>query len=364
MAISHAFSNTQANATGTLTVWNGGSTVSVAATDVVRPQDWNSAHNQFYTLSGNTSNASTASGTNVVLQGAGGVTLAGSTGTIVVSGAYNSAQFTNSTANATQPIVWAGNSNGSGNVTMGLTGSTVTMSAAGGGGAGIVMSDYSPIPEGNNTSFSSFGQNTLHFQPFTPPTAISMSAVQLSVSLSSATSSISHSVGETIQYGVYGRGSGASTSQFSSMASSSFIIQASFSSNLSGGMTVGNAATSFTSSSAGTVFGSVLSGQKEMLLPFSTSFAGGNDYLLGILCSTTSTGNTGALRASFLVKTNRTNASYGVLANTTVGITNASVTNNHNIVIQGTTTGAFPATIAQSNLSILSGNQVYFCMEM
>lgn len=87
MAIQHAFSNAQSNATGTLTVWNGGSTASVAATDVVRPQDWNSAHNQLYTLSGNTSNASTASGSNVVFQGAGGVTLAGSNDTIIISGA-------------------------------------------------------------------------------------------------------------------------------------------------------------------------------------------------------------------------------------------------------------------------------------
>ena len=50
---------------------------------------------------------------------------------------YNSAQFTNATANSTQPIVWAGNSNGSGNVTMGITGSTVTMSAPSGGGGGV-----------------------------------------------------------------------------------------------------------------------------------------------------------------------------------------------------------------------------------
>jgi hypothetical protein len=49
---------------------------------------------------------------------------------------YNSAQFTNSTANSTMPLVWAGNSAGSGNVTIGLTGSTITMSAPSGGGAG------------------------------------------------------------------------------------------------------------------------------------------------------------------------------------------------------------------------------------
>ena len=44
---------------------------------------------------------------------------------------YNAAQFTNSTANSTQNIVWAGNSNGSGNITFGITGSTVTASHAG-----------------------------------------------------------------------------------------------------------------------------------------------------------------------------------------------------------------------------------------
>ena len=85
MTISHVFSNAQADATGTLTVWNGATTASVAATDVVRPSNWNSAHNQYYTLSGNTNGASTASGTNVVLQGMGNVTLVGSTGTIGIS---------------------------------------------------------------------------------------------------------------------------------------------------------------------------------------------------------------------------------------------------------------------------------------
>lgn len=93
MAVSHVKSNTVADWTGTVTVGNStGGTQTIAATDLVRPGDWNSAHNQFYTLSGNTTNASTASGTNVVLQGAGGVTLAGSTGTIVISGALNNTQ--------------------------------------------------------------------------------------------------------------------------------------------------------------------------------------------------------------------------------------------------------------------------------
>src|SRR5262245_7116460 len=87
MAVSHVLSNTVGDWTGTVTVLNSqASTTTIAATNLVRPVDWNSAHNQFYTLSGNTSNASTASGTNVVLQGLGAVTLVGSTGTIGISG--------------------------------------------------------------------------------------------------------------------------------------------------------------------------------------------------------------------------------------------------------------------------------------
>ncbi len=87
MAISHVKSNTIADFTGTVTVYNSaGATTTAAATDLVRPADWNSAHNLFYTLSGNTSNASTASGTNVVFAASGGMTLAGSTGSIIFSG--------------------------------------------------------------------------------------------------------------------------------------------------------------------------------------------------------------------------------------------------------------------------------------
>jgi hypothetical protein len=86
MAVSHVFSNTIADWTGTVTIGNStGGTQTIEATKLVRPGDWNSAHNQFYTLSGNTNNASTASGTNVVLQGVGKVTMIGSTGTIGVS---------------------------------------------------------------------------------------------------------------------------------------------------------------------------------------------------------------------------------------------------------------------------------------
>lgn len=68
MAISHIKSDTIADFTGTITGFNSqGSTTTIIASDLVRPSDWNSAHNFFQTISGNTLGSSTASGTNLVL---------------------------------------------------------------------------------------------------------------------------------------------------------------------------------------------------------------------------------------------------------------------------------------------------------
>src|ERR1043166_8862915 len=87
MAVSHVFNNAVANWTGTVTVLNSqGCTTTQAATGMVRPQDWNSAHNQFWTLTGNTTNQSKASATNIVLAASGaGISVGGSTDTIVIS---------------------------------------------------------------------------------------------------------------------------------------------------------------------------------------------------------------------------------------------------------------------------------------
>jgi len=88
VAVIHAFSNTNADFTGTITGFNSqGSTTTLAATNLVRPSDWNSGHNQFFTLIGNTSNASTVSGTNIVISGGDNVTLVGSGSVIGIVGA-------------------------------------------------------------------------------------------------------------------------------------------------------------------------------------------------------------------------------------------------------------------------------------
>lgn len=90
-ALYHVKSNTVADFTGTVTGFNSqGSTTTLAATNLVRPGDWNSAHRMNGTVSGNTAGQSTYSGvTNVVYQGGNNVTLsvatAASVATVVIS---------------------------------------------------------------------------------------------------------------------------------------------------------------------------------------------------------------------------------------------------------------------------------------
>jgi hypothetical protein len=87
VGISHVKSNVIADFTGTVTVNNSqGSTATVAATDLVRPSDWNSIHNQTVFLAGaQTASASSAAGSDVYLSGMGGVTLQGNGSTVGIS---------------------------------------------------------------------------------------------------------------------------------------------------------------------------------------------------------------------------------------------------------------------------------------
>lgn len=132
MALYHAYSQTVGDGT---------------ATSVVRPSDWNSGHNQFVTLAGNTAGASTISGTNIVYQGGNNVTLSGTGATIIVSGANTVAQTVQTQA--------SGNIAGNGytsttqaGTTVGLTQGTNGLSvawppfittAAGGNGIGLAV---------------------------------------------------------------------------------------------------------------------------------------------------------------------------------------------------------------------------------
>lgn len=87
MSLYHVKSNTVADMTGTITGYNSaGSTTTLAATNLVRPSDWNSVHNVIQNLSGNTLGTSQVSGTDIVWAGGNGITLSASGSTISIHG--------------------------------------------------------------------------------------------------------------------------------------------------------------------------------------------------------------------------------------------------------------------------------------
>lgn len=281
-ALYHVKSNPIADFTGTVTAMNSaGSTVTRNATDLVRPSDWNSGHKMDVTISGNTSGQSTAAGvTNMVFQGGNNVTLALSTAALA----------------ATMHVI---------------------------AGAGPVMSKWEPTPP-TGTQLVSLGQNSLHFLPLWPRANASFTCVNMVLSISTVTSSISHSVGHTFSYGLYAPKTGASSTQIEPLSTSSGFLAASYSSNLSGGYTINMNGSSTTVSSAGTGFGSVLSGLKQIALPLAGSMSAGGEYYFAVANSSNSVGGTGALRMSFLVNNPLSNASMGRIFTNGVSISNAS----------------------------------------
>lgn len=106
MAISHVKTDNVADATGTVTIWWGTSTSALSATDLVRPSDWNSAHNEYRSLGGNTLLSSTASGTNLSYLASGpSLSLVGSSDSVVFSTPPHISSFANFAAiNATQTM--------------------------------------------------------------------------------------------------------------------------------------------------------------------------------------------------------------------------------------------------------------------
>jgi fibronectin-binding autotransporter adhesin len=126
MAVSHIKSNLAPNVTGTVTVFNSlGVTETKAATDLLRPIDWNSVHNQFITIGGNTLNASTASGSNIIFQGGGNISLFATSDTLIFSGSQSVQTQGSVSVQGSQGAIVFSNSNG---ISFGGNASTITAS--------------------------------------------------------------------------------------------------------------------------------------------------------------------------------------------------------------------------------------------
>ncbi len=346
MSIIHVKSNTIPSWTGTVTVGNStGGTQTAAATDLVLPSDWNSAHNQFYTLTGNTNGASTASGTNVVLSGGNNVTLVGggatvgfSVGNYITTGALSDHSHGNPTLALT---------NLSGTTASNSAGLTLSLSAAAPGGAGTIAG-WEPFQVGNNSTFSSQGQNSLYLQKVRPDVNFSFNNIEFRFSGSFVSSSNSQVGVHTIRYGLY---SLETNESYNSIATSSIIISASFNSNTAMGYTISQGAGSYTTTSGGTVIASLMTGLKHLYLPFTNTLTAGGEYAVGLLVSSATTVNTGAHRMAFLNQTVINNLTVGKVYATTMIASNSTHVGDYAQGVYNTTTGAMPAAVAKSQMT-------------
>lgn len=267
MAVSHVKSNTVADWTGTVTVGNSaGGTATVAATNLVRPGDWNSAHNQFYTLSGNTLVNSTASGTNVVLAGSGAISMVGSTASIVISSP--------------------------------------------------VLSTAEPVPfVGNSTNLAAIGNATsspISFWPFVVSHPLSAGIMDLALSVAFLTNG--NSSGRqtaSLHAGIYARAAGANSTHLTRLVSSAaeFAVTGNNSAyTISQATATGYAGyTNSTTASALSDISSAYTGVKKFGVPINSYLSPGQYYLAMMGTNSTSSINVG-LSFSYFGQVNATAA--------------------------------------------------------
>jgi hypothetical protein len=193
MSISHIKSNTIADFTGTVTVFDSqGSTATAAATNLVRPGDWNSAHAEQWVISGNTSGTSSHSGTNFVFGFTGDMT--GSLSTV---------------ANAA--TLWFSE-------------------------AGRYVSEYRPYAPAVQQAFQ-YGQSTMHVWPVDIPVDVTCNYIGIPLIYSAASNS-SNSQTISLTFALYTRNS----QSFGSIISTSYTtaMSASGSVGTNGAAFVGN----------------------------------------------------------------------------------------------------------------------------
>jgi hypothetical protein len=248
-ALSHVKSNPIADFTGTVTVFNSaGATATANATDLVRPGDWNSAHNFFQTISGNTLGTSTASGTNLVIGATGGISASHSTAAGAATLWMSAPAVSSLSATGAIQI----STNGS-TISIGVLPQTATM--------------WFPFNEGVNVA-GQHGQATWQITPVpTPPTAdfgvVSIDRVCFPVVFSNSSNSTG-SATLSMSMGLYSK-NGSTLSLAHS--------------------TTGTLAITF----SGTVNNSTFAGMRLMTVPWTTQIGEGRWYV-GIASRTTTAG--------------------------------------------------------------------------
>ncbi len=322
MAVSHVKSNGVADWTGTVTVFDSrGSTGTAEATAAVRPSDWNSAHNQFYTVTGNTTVGSTASGTNVVFGASGGLSVGVTNGSQVFYSA--------------PPLV--------------------TLSA------GVLAPNVNAqVPFAQSSA--SLGQNSVYIYPVVLYDWLSVDHVRMPVLVTNSSSAAaSIQKGYTYDLGIYSRHSTNAT-VLTRHYSTSYTMAASHSSNVSWMLSmitaIGNSTSynTLTASSGGLNLSASLHGPREFVMPVSSLFSPG-EWWFAVRASTSSAGAGGAvLNLSNLCVAHQTFNRPGLS-------TSATHSGFYQQIGMGTysvTTGALPAGVSATQINQLGTMPILF----
>ena len=276
-----------------------------------------------------------------------GVSFVTSNGSVVASNAFlTTAMASNRGSDFVAATAAFAGTNASGTIAS----NGISVSVAAGGGAQTV-GGCEIFPLGNNSTFTTLGQNSIYLQKFTPQFNVSFNNIERRMSGSSASSAIAVNCNYSIDYGLYSLGTGASTSIYSRISTDRMIIQASYSSNLSAGYTISQGAASRTSSSAGTVVMGDLTGFKHLYLGLANTITVGGQYGIAVRISSATTGNTGAFRIALKDMSMMNNLTIGKVYATTVLATNASFVGDYAQAVYSATSSNLPDTIAISGLT-------------
>lgn len=320
MGVIHVKSNTIADFTGTVTVGNSaGASTTIAATDLVRPSDWNSAHSMQFTLSSNTLLNSTFGGTNPTFAGAGGISLVGSTDTLVFSGPVGTLMST------------------------------------------VIAPFDNKIPQAQS-SFS-VGQNSVHIYPAHLESYVSADHLRMPVFITNSSSAAaSVQKGLTFDIGIYSKHSTNQT-LLTRHYSTSYTMAASHSSNASWMLSlitaIGNSTSysTLTASSAGLNLSNSLHGGRELIVPISSILPPG-EWWWAVRASSSSAGAGGnVLGVSHLGVGFSTYNRPGVVLNSS---NSAMFGNNLGMGVYSTTTNALPDAITFSHIRNAANLPVFF----
>jgi hypothetical protein len=313
----HAYNSPMVELTGTVTVFNSaGAPTTIAATNLVGPNEWESTHQVTYFMTGNTSNVSTISGTNIIWAASGNVSLSATSNTLGILAASPVYSF----FEVPTPIAQ-------------------TFNVAGGGGW--------LIPQA-----SSF----LFLVPFSVPVQYAEFVMlsQLVPTWNTLTTGTGQaSAGYSVTVGLYSQGTVGSSSLYSLSVSSSITFSASQNSNSMSFGVGGSASTSFSVSGANT---SVFTGNKWLQIPFGTANAvefWTDDYLWA--WSMSSAGSAAAYSFNNIAIPYATSSQLWGLCGPTIASNQFNTRTDYDRIFGGvwsTTSAAFPASIATNAITV------------